>query len=220
MKTRKRKAVAAADVKVDPVVAIAQTLPDDPAHLLSLAMQTVVGYDAAVRFGDLAAMRDCELAYDAAVYRLNGDTMFGSMDGSNPDAGGIRVELHCAAAPGDVPMFGQKGAFEILIDGIPSLVVVDFTGGRLWPHLNFHVVDQNAFFISATGYRSHFTQPQQADSVKVFAEREFAALLKKNRAPIALEYRSRPDGVERPAEHPVSTSRAKANESGQLEFVF
>lgn len=88
--------------------------------------------------------------------KLNGGTGMGICA---PEGPGKRLESEAAAAPGDIPKWGQAGSFVIDHDGIAIRIEVDGLFGigsrhGFWPGFSAHVVNRKRPFISETGYRS------------------------------------------------------------------
>ncbi len=105
--------------------------------------------------GDGAAAEVAGDRYEAIIWKLNGGTNFGCM--ADDEAAGRVIERHCAAVPGDVPLWGQRGQFLAVAGDVRALVEYEAGyGGPLNAHFQFHAVDLDRPFISATGYRSHF----------------------------------------------------------------
>jgi hypothetical protein len=203
---------------------LAATLPDDRATLLELARATVQKYNAAILACDDTAETEANATYQAIVWKLNDCTFFGCDDSSRADAGGIVTAQHCAAEPGTTPLWGQRGEFLIMADGVAAVVTLtDSYSDTLWPHFAFHAVDPARDFISETGYQSHFCHPQGGKSVSQVATEIFAGLLKKNRRPMAKDYRKQSDLNSWPwLDIPADDNAPRTHESakGQLAFGF
>ena len=78
---------------------------------------------------------------------------------AHEDAPGCMLERETAAAPGSVPLWGQKGEFVINVDGMRVRVEVNGVfgiGSRFgyWPGFSAHAVEPDKPFLSQTGYRS------------------------------------------------------------------
>ncbi|MDD2859561.1 MAG: hypothetical protein PHT60_15515 [Acidiphilium sp.] len=225
MGQKRTKAEAPKDERERTAAALAATMPEDRAGLLDVAAQAVADMHAAIMAADETAAEAAGGRYEAAVWKLNGGQFFGCMDSSNPEAGGILAEDHCRAAPGTVPMWGQRGEFLITVSGIRAVVDVRDGYGLFRVSLGFHVVDVDAPFISETGFRSHFDTAQAGHTVEDVARAAFAAYLAKERRPLAPEYRQR--RADDPARawiedrpEPSLAERAYAEADGQLAFGF
>lgn len=170
--------------------ALAATMPADRDGLLAVAKECVELYNGAVLDrADFAALVISE-RYEAAVWKLNGGTHFGS--GAGDESAGAIVRRHCRAAPGAVPMWGQQGEFIICAKDIRCWV--KYGGGLgsvLNCHLEFHAVDLDGAFISETGYRSHFCGAMRGLAVDAAAAAIFAGFLAKERRYLAAEYQER-----------------------------
>ena len=153
-KKRKTPAQPGQDWNV-PAAELLAELPTDRDELLAAAVAAVVEIDAAIMRGDGAAAEAASDRYEAVIWKMNGGTHVGSM--ADHDAPGQVIERHCAAVPGDVPLWGQRGQF-LVADG-DMRALVEYEAGYGWPlgaHFQFHVIDLDRPFISETGYRSHF----------------------------------------------------------------
>ena len=78
---------------------------------------------------------------------------------AHEDAPGCMLERETAAAPGTVPVWGQKGEFVINVDGMRVRVEINGVfgiGSRFgyWPGFSAHAVELDKPFLSETGYRS------------------------------------------------------------------
>lgn len=107
---------------------LAAAIPGDRLGLLDVAAEALKAMHMAILARDTAAAEKAADRHDAAVWKLNGGTFAGSLDRSNPKAGGTLAEQHCRAEPGTVPMWGQSGEFPIAVNGIRAVVEVDGGG--------------------------------------------------------------------------------------------
>lgn len=89
-----------------PAAELLAELPADRDGLLAAAVAAVVEIDAAVMRGDGAAAEQAGDRYEAIIWKLNGGTNFGCM--ADDEAAGHVIERHCAAVPGEVPLWGCK----------------------------------------------------------------------------------------------------------------
>ena len=123
---------------------------------------------------------------------MNGGTHVGSM--ADHDAPGQVIERHCAAVPGDVPLWGQRGQFLVADGDMRALVEYEAGyGGPLGAHFQFHVIDLDRPFISETGYRSHFDTARGCMTVDEVARGILAAQRAEKKRPVMVEasYRDR-----------------------------
>jgi hypothetical protein len=78
---------------------------------------------------------------------------------AGPDAPGCVLERESAAAPGAVPLWGQKGEFIVTAGAMRVRVEIEGmfgigSGFCYWPGFSAHAVDFDRPFLSETGYRS------------------------------------------------------------------
>lgn len=78
---------------------------------------------------------------------------------AGPDASGCALARETAAAPGNVPLWGQKGSFIVTVCGARVRIEMDGIFGICasfcyWPGFSAHAIDRDRPFISQTGYRS------------------------------------------------------------------
>lgn len=156
-------------------IRIAATLPTDEPSLIEIARAAADDYDRAVMAADDTAATAAHERYDAAVYRLNGDSFFGCR--ADDEAAGGRLGAACAAVDGQVPRWGQRGRFVITVQSMRVLVefrpVLD-----CWAHhFELRIVDRTRPFISPTGYQSIFVRhlvgglTTEATAMQLVAER-------------------------------------------------
>lgn len=175
-----------------PAADLLAALPADRDGLLAAAVAAVVEIDAAVMRGDGAAAEVAGDRYEAIIWKLNGGTNFGCM--ADDEAAGRVIERHCAAVQGDVPLWGQRGQFLAVAGDVRALVEYEAGyGGPLNAHFQFHAVDLDRPFISATGYRSHFDTARGCMTVDEVARGILAAMLAEKKRPVLIEasYRDR-----------------------------
>jgi hypothetical protein len=123
---------------------------------------------------------------------MNGGTHFGSM--ADDDAPGRVIERHCAAVPGEVPLWGQRGQFLVERGNVRALVEYEAGfGGPLGAHFQFHALDLDKPFISETGYRSHFDTARGCMTVAEVAGGILSAMLAEKKRPVMIQasYRDR-----------------------------
>lgn len=139
----------AAEARITELVA---RLPEDQDELDGYARHALARFDRAVREGDDEALAAAREALDAVVRKLNGGEHFGSADAKR------QLAERLAAAPGEVPMWGQPGRFVIDVDGMRiGVVSFGFAGVSDSHSVHFHVVNPDRPFMSETGYRAHFS---------------------------------------------------------------
>jgi hypothetical protein len=203
---------------------LAATLPSDQAGLLAVALCAVSAMHAAVLEADDKAADTAADQYDAVVWKLNGGTFRGARDVANSNAAGHLVERHCCAAPGTVPMWGQRGEFLITVSGVRAVVELGDGFGRYRIGFAFHVVDADKPFISETGYKSHFAAFQSGRTVEQVAIAVFSACLAEGRCMVDAASRQRYGSKRRwswlePA--PATPAELEFEEpGGQLAFGF
>ncbi len=182
-----------------PAAELLAELPADRDGLLAAAVAAVVEIDAAVMRGDGAAAELAGERYEAIIWKLNGGTNFGCM--ADDEAAGRVIERHCAAVPGEVPLWGQRGQFLAVTGDMRALVEYEAGyGGPLNAHFQFHAVDLDGPFISATGYRSHFDTARGCMTVDEVARGILAAMLAEKKRPVLIEAQlPRPPGRRSPA---------------------
>jgi hypothetical protein len=131
---------------------VAELANVQPEQFPAIARQCAAKYHDAVLAGHVDVLDQMEMAYAALVYKLNGDTLHGCK--ANGESAFYVLERALAAAPGQVPNWGQAGEFLLEVDGLRVRVVL--TSSMLGNHrsCDLHVVDVDKPFISATGYRS------------------------------------------------------------------
>lgn len=137
----------------------AEVLPDSEQAQLEYGRAAMARFNDAIMASDDVAAKNAEKDFEAAIYRLNGGTMFGCSAG--PEAGGSRLRAYCAEVPGTVPAWGQDGCFLVTVQSVRVVVTADQTFGMWRPHFALEAIDLDRPFISSTGYRSHFFDQQQ-----------------------------------------------------------
>lgn len=115
-----------------------------PERQIKKARKLIREIHAAVLSGDTEALGKLEdTLYDIPV-ELNGGKTFGSAD--MKDA----LAAACAAADGEVPLWGQAGRFFLCVDGMPVVVEYDPEHSH---QIELHAVLNDTLFVSETGYR-------------------------------------------------------------------
>lgn len=200
---------------------IAAQMPEDRAGIISEAMAAIDAINDAVLANDGEAAESAELRYEAAVWKLNDKTFFGSMAG--PESGGVVAQKACSAAPGTVPKWGQSGEFVATVQGMRALVSVSEGFGARRTHYEFRAVDLDRLFISPTGYRSHFAAPIGGGAtVRDAVEAMLSTMMAEGLCMVGEEYRVHRTEDVHPwlaqlTEQPVE---AFADATGQLGFAF
>nr|WP_012443532.1 hypothetical protein [Salmonella enterica]ABS71067.1 KlcB [Salmonella enterica subsp. enterica serovar Dublin] len=200
---------------------IAASLPEDRGELMDAAAEAIRQYDAAIVGCDDDAAHSARDRYEAVIWKLNGNSFFGTK--ADADSPGYQVERHCAATPGTVPLWGQKGEFLMTVEGIRAVVEFGDGYGSMYAHFAFHAVDLDLPFISETGYRSHFTPVMGGMTVDEAAEAIMRAILaEKGRVLIKPDSRQFYEGREARAwldyTRPAQTIYQEGN--GQIAFGF
>lgn len=131
-------------------------LPATMEEALGFYWKLLDDHDAAMVAADVnEAMRLREQAHLLAL-KLNGGDPGILAHSSSP---GYVLEQKTAATEGAVPLWGQKGAFTVCVNGIVVLIRMDGIFGIAsshcyWPGFSATVVDCDRPFLSETGYRS------------------------------------------------------------------
>lgn len=133
---------------------VAASLPNEQAALLELAKSTVNDFNHAVVNERISDAKTAISIYEAIVWKLNGGSFLGCAAGENSP--GSMVDNYCRAVPGDVPKWGQKGEFVVVVDGMRILVEFEGFGVIQSIKFVFHAVDLDKWFISSTGYKCHY----------------------------------------------------------------
>lgn len=165
---------------------VAELAGVDPAEFPARARAQVARYHDAVLAGDLQALDSSQSAYEALVYVLNGNTMFGSA--ADEDRATHVLARAVAAVPGQVPCWGQSGDFLVEVDGMR--VRVEVAKGLHNHHgITLHAVDLDRPFLSETGYRSHFVTVTShlGETVEQAVRRAIAQVLESEGKPKAIE---------------------------------
>ena len=215
---RQRKAKKPAEPTRDELAAqIAASLPADDAGLMGAGRAAVRAYHDAMMASDAAAAADATRIYDACIWRLSGDTFFGSM--ADEQSGGRRLAAHCAAEDGARPLWGQKARFVVDIGSVRAIVSYSGMDGAVSQHFEFRAIDQDRPFISDTGYRSHFFKPAPGRTVYDQAAEALAYLTVRRKdfceglRLIKPEYRDRVGEIQIPG--PVITPAAAPSPADQ-----
>jgi hypothetical protein len=153
---RKSKSIQYVPLEERPeFIAALAALPSDPAELEVRAARVRQLYHDAMLAGEVQALDDAHLVYEACVIKLNGGTNFGSA--VVQDA----LAAKFAAPAGQVPEWEQAGEFLLEVDGMR--MVVKMCPGGLSNHCGaeLNAVDFDLPFLSKTGYRHQYIRPAQ-----------------------------------------------------------
>lgn len=140
------------DARDNLIAQIASTLPDDREGLLADAVAGEAAYDAAFCAGDWERAAEIRTRKEAVIWKLNGGSFFASW--AEDDSAGYVVSNHCAAAPGQVPTWGQAGEWVMTVSGMRVRIVKSDGTRNGGGDFAMHVVDLDRPFLSDTGYRS------------------------------------------------------------------
>ncbi|WP_322075525.1 klcB [Burkholderia cenocepacia] len=168
---------------------LAEGLPSDAEAILAAAAGIIEELNTAILAGDGEAAERAGTRYEACIWRLNGGTFFGS--DSDEHAAARVIANHCRAVPGAVPLWGQRGEFLLVVNGIRARVVCETGFGMFHTHLAFHVVDLDRPFISPTGYKSHYDTARGGMTVDEVARGVFKAYLAQQKKPVMIEANDR-----------------------------
>ncbi len=181
-------------------LAVLAALPPatDVAALEQLAADSLALFNDAVRGSAPDQAELARLRYDAAVYRLHGDSFRGCgvEDGSR-----VRLERQLSAVPGTLPGWGQGGEWLVEVNGMRIRAKVDHGPSGTIP-LELRAVDLDLPFLSSTGFRSHFLHYDQwvgrdlGAAVRAELER---CLQEKDWQPVAIADKDKPWVREMPA---------------------
>lgn len=128
---------------------LASELPDGSA-LPETAWRAILDLNDAVLRSDLDAVKQSISCYEACIWKLNGNTFFGSAADAKQAAEVIAT--YCQADKGQVPLWGQKGEFLVVSEtGVRAWVKVEQS--RHYCSAGYNVIDLDKPFMSHTGYR-------------------------------------------------------------------
>lgn len=134
------------------IAEVASALSRDPVDLFATAKRAVEDYNVAVIAEDPELQKRSENLFEAAVWNLNGNSLLSSFE-SETSPGSVLCS-HCAAPPGEVPVWGQSGEFIVTVRGIRVMVSAKTGYCGLRPRIVAHVIDLDKPFFSKTGFRS------------------------------------------------------------------
>jgi hypothetical protein len=205
------------------IEAQAAALPTDTDGRRAVLMAAAEAYHAAIMDGDEPARRAADQRALAALVALNDGELFGfAVKDKAPD----QMLDQCAAQPGTVPHWGQRGEFVLTVDAMRVRVSFDPNLGRSMPaHIGLHVVDPAKPFISDTGFWSRWQGDLIAgqmvdEAARVLIEQ---ALAESGRKMIAPGFRQRREAEPVPAWIDGDTAPAPAfyeDRGGQVAFAF
>jgi hypothetical protein len=165
----RRHPVAAGQLGFDALLADAETdnrarilaretahLPGTMADALPFFRRLLERHHAAMLAGDADTVMTLRGEARSLALRLNGGEP-GILAGD--DAPGRVLECRSAAAPGAMPIWGQKGDFIVTAAGMRVCVELAGvfgigSGSCFWPGFVAHATDWDKPFLSETGYRS------------------------------------------------------------------
>jgi hypothetical protein len=137
----------------------AEALPEDIEQLIELYRATLAERHAAALAVDKEAASKLGRMLDLLQMKANGGKSFGM---ATDESAAERLRKAAAAPIGTVPMWGQRGVFQIDVDGTPYLCSHDETCS-----FAVHAVDPDKPFISNTGYMSLAPMAEMAFGVTV-----------------------------------------------------
>ncbi|MCB9959714.1 MAG: hypothetical protein H6843_14045 [Rhodospirillaceae bacterium] len=135
-------------------------LPDTLEEAVPFFRGLIERHHAAMMAADVDETMRLRNEADLLAQRVNGGDRAILADENAP---GRVLERETAATPGDVPLWGQTGNFEIPVCGARVRIELEGvfgigTGFGYWPGFSAHAVDPAAPFVSPTGYRSFLGQ--------------------------------------------------------------
>lgn len=185
----------------------ARKLEDETRHLpatmtdaLPFFAELLEEHHAAMLAGQVDEVMFCRKEAHRLAVKLNGGKAGILADQDSP---GYVLARETEAAPGAVPIWGQKGSFIVTAAGARVRIEMDGVFGicaatGFWLSFSAHAVDFDRPFISETGYRSFLgihAEPAPGITPDAFAEKVISAHvaheLKGRLVPIAQRYRDR-----------------------------
>lgn len=205
------------------IEALAAALPTDTEGRRVALIEAANAYHAAIIAGDEPARRAADERALVVLVALNDGELFGfAVRDKAPDL----MLNDCAAQPGTVPTWGQRGEFILTVDAMRVRVTFDPHLGRSMPaHIGLHVVDPGKPFISDTGFWSRWQgdmiEGQTVDeAARVLIEQ---ALAESGRKMIDPQYRQRREAEPVPTWIDAGSTPAPAfyeERGGQVAFAF
>jgi hypothetical protein len=141
---------------------LARELPTDEAGLMNQARAILKDYDAAIRRDDRETCDDLRQRLEIIAERLP------PVDEEQEYDAEEHLERRLAAAPGKVPLWGQKGGFIVACKfrfGVSCRVVIRSN----MEGLNASAFDWDGMFLTATGYLELYVDVVRGRSVKQVA---------------------------------------------------
>ena len=144
---------------------LAAALPTDPEQRRAELVAAQDAYHAAIMGGDEEARLAADERALVVLVALNDCDLFGfAVRDAAPDV----MLTECAAKPGTVPTWGQRGDFALTVDAMRVRIVFDpHLGSSMPAHIGLRVVDPGKPFISDTGFwsrwQSHYVAGQTVD---------------------------------------------------------
>ena len=160
----------------------ARKLEDETRHLpatmtdaLPFFAELLEEHHAAMLAGQVDEVMFCRAEAHRLAVKLNGGKAGILADQDSP---GYVLARETEAAPGAVPIWGQKGSFIVTAAGTRVRIEMDGVFGigassAFWPGFAAHAVDFDRPFISETGYRSFlgiFAEPAPGLTPDSFVE--------------------------------------------------
>lgn len=132
---------------------------------LDAGQQSIARFHAAIVNADRDGSIRERLRYLELLAEICGQALIGSEPGKSPKI--EQYETAIAAKDGDEPVWGQRGRFVVVIEGVP--VLVNSSGlGSMWSAFTFqfHAISTKAPFLAPLGYRSHHGSQQFAKTTR------------------------------------------------------
>lgn len=142
--------LSAPELRKAAAIRLSADLPGDDASRIKVAREAMIAAHEAVLADDEAAFTAAVELYDAVIYALTDFSFFGS---EVDQGGGQRLREALAAAPGQVPLWGQAGEF--LVDHAGIRAVVKMHGGfGTCSFASLNAACVSGLFVSDTGFLS------------------------------------------------------------------
>lgn len=155
-------------------------LPATMADAVPFLWELLEEHHAAMLAGQVEEVMFCREEAHRLAVKLNGGKAGILADDDSP---GYVLARETAAAPGMVPLWGQKASFIVTAAGARVRIEMDgvfglFATTGFWLSFSAHAVDFDRPFISETGYRSFLglhAEPVPGITPDAFAEKVVAA---------------------------------------------
>ena len=155
-------------------------LPSTMADAVPFLWELLEEHHAAMLAGQVEEVMFCREEAHRLAVKLNGGKAGILADDDSP---GYVLARETAAAPGMVPLWGQKASFIVTAAGARVRIEMDgvfglFATTGFWLSFSAHAVDFDRPFISETGYRSFLgihAEPVPGITPDAFAEKVVAA---------------------------------------------